>query len=74
LPGDLNRSTQHFIFKRKDGVWRWIRDFVEGSRWASIPNPLFPGIPKGPRKFQQPIGPIEVGTQGRGETTCLESL
>src|SRR6476661_8818982 len=28
--GGLNRSTQHFILKGKDGVWRWIRDFVEG--------------------------------------------
>jgi len=30
LGGGLNRSTQHFIFEGKDGVWRWIRDFVEG--------------------------------------------
>jgi hypothetical protein len=30
LDGGLNRSTQHFIFEGKDGVWRWIRDFVEG--------------------------------------------
>ncbi len=28
LRGDLNRSTQHFILEGKDGVWRWIRDFV----------------------------------------------
>src|SRR6267142_4635991 len=28
--GGLNRSTQHFILKGKDGVYRWIRDFVEG--------------------------------------------
>ncbi len=28
--GGLNRSKQHFILKGKDGVWRWIRDFVEG--------------------------------------------
>jgi hypothetical protein len=29
LGGGLNRSRQHFILERKDGVWRWIRDFVE---------------------------------------------
>src|SRR6202166_4310460 len=28
--GGLNRSTQNFILEGKDGVWRWIRDFVEG--------------------------------------------
>src|SRR5271169_3506062 len=28
--GGLNRSTQHFILEGKDGVCRWIRDFVEG--------------------------------------------
>src|SRR5476649_150265 len=30
VEGGLNRSTQHCILKGKDGVWRWIRDFVEG--------------------------------------------
>src|SRR5512141_1638711 len=28
--GGLNRSMQHFILRRKDGVCRWIRDFVGG--------------------------------------------
>ncbi|MEY2527729.1 MAG: hypothetical protein QOE73_2500 [Verrucomicrobiota bacterium] len=30
ISGDLNRSTQHFVLERKNGVCRWIRDFVEG--------------------------------------------
>src|SRR4029453_1588327 len=30
--GGLNRSTQHFILERKDGVGRWIGAFVEGLR------------------------------------------
>jgi hypothetical protein len=27
--GGLNRSTQHFILKGKDGALRWIEDFIE---------------------------------------------
>jgi IS30 family transposase len=28
IGGGLNRSTQHFILERKDGVWRQIKDLV----------------------------------------------
>jgi hypothetical protein len=32
LGAGLNRLTRHFILQGKDGVWRWIGDFVGGLR------------------------------------------
>jgi hypothetical protein len=52
IGGGLNRSAQHFVLEGKDGVWRWIRDFIEvyNGREDGVMGPLAArGIAQGDR-------------------------